>query len=478
MKTKTPVQSKTPFAIDPNPLAGACTSRAGLAASSRVLRSLQLPGQCEANLPIRKRNRGFSPGMMVESLILLHHAGGEAMSDIELLRQDAGLSKMLGYQVPGERCVAEFLEAFHDESLILKARQSAQRQGHLAFIPEPTSLLEGLEKVLQGNVAAIARRYKTLTTATIDQDSTLIESSKHTAERTYAQSRGYQPMVAVWAEADLIVADEFRDGNVPAQMSPLNCAKAAFGALPEQVKEYYYRGDSACHEAELIKWLRDEHRPGGPQGHIGFAVSARVSEELGKALRAVGEKDWQTFSEEPDGTLRQWAEVDFVPREKSEHKGTRPLRYIGLRLLKRQGELFADGCDRQFYAILTNRDGDGGMLLDWHREKAGTVEHVHEELKNGLGAGRLPSAKFGANAAWFRICCLAYNVLSALRREWPEEELRGAKAKRLRFMIFNVTGRVVRDRRKISLRFAASACWIKKLMKLFESFALLTQPTG
>jgi len=45
---------------------------------------------------------------------------------------------------------------------------------------------------------------------------------------TYEGSRGYQPMLAVWAEMDVVLADEFRDGNVPAQMAPLTVAQAAF----------------------------------------------------------------------------------------------------------------------------------------------------------------------------------------------------------------------------------------------------------
>ena len=49
-------------------------------------------------------------------------------------------------------------------------------------------------------------------------------------------------MLAVWAETGLILSDEFRDGNVPAMMSPLSGAKAAFGALPPTVETFYYRG--------------------------------------------------------------------------------------------------------------------------------------------------------------------------------------------------------------------------------------------
>jgi hypothetical protein len=52
----------------------------------------------------------------------------------------------------------------------------------------------------------------------------------------------------VWAEMNLFLADEFRDGNVPATYRGLAAAKAAYAALPFMVKELYYRGDSARHE--------------------------------------------------------------------------------------------------------------------------------------------------------------------------------------------------------------------------------------
>ncbi len=480
MRTPTPLQEKTPFAIDAKPMEGLLTAQAGLAAFSRAFRSLGAPKLCDGLVGIKQRSRGFTVGQQVESLVVLHAAGGDCMQDMERLRQDGGVTKMLGYAAPGERCVADFLEAFHDPEKVAQARAQAQRQKHLSFIPEETSALWGLRQVARGIVRAIAgRSKKPETRATVDQDATIIESHKRQAQWTYEGMRGYQPMVAMWAETGLIVAEEFRDGNVPAQSSPLTCAKAAFAALPETVTEYYFRGDSACHESGLVNWLRDEKRPDGAQGFIGFAVSARMSEELGRALKGAPEGQWTTFGKDVDGTLRQWAEVDFVPGEKVEKKDIEPLRYVGLRLLKPQGELFADGNDKHYHAIITNRwDQDGGDLLTWHREKAGTIEHVHDEVKNGLGGGQLPSAKFGANAAWFRIACMAYNIFVAVRQAWPDETLHNAKAKRVRFVLIHVTGRFSRDRRKITLRLSASVEWIKRLVKLFARFPLATQPTG
>ena len=77
----------------------------------------------------------------------------------------------------------------------------------------------------------------------MDQDATIIESHKRAALPHYEGGRGYQPLVAVWAEADLVLADEWREGNVPANQEPLNCAQLAFAALPGSIKQRYFRGD-------------------------------------------------------------------------------------------------------------------------------------------------------------------------------------------------------------------------------------------
>jgi hypothetical protein len=477
MRTKTPLLEKTPFAINPEPVEASSTARAGLCLFSRVFRSLGIPALCERYLHIKQRSRGYTEAQQLESLVLLHIDGGDCMDDIEALREDAGIPRMLGYTPPGTRCLGDFLESFHDQALVDQAQEAATRAQMLAFIPKETPALEGLAQVQREMARACAAKSAPETCATIDQDATIIESFKKAAKWTYEGTRGYQPMVAVWAEKRLIVADEFRDGNVPALLAPLQCAKAAFAALPDTVREYYFRGDSACHESGLLNWLRNENREGGPKGFIGFAISARMSADLGAALRAVPERAWLTIATEADGTLRQWAEVDFVPGEKVEKKDIVPLRYIGLRLLKPQGELFADGNERHYHAIVTNREQDGAFLLKWQREKAGTIEHVHDELKNGLGAGKLPSAKFGANAAWFRIACIAYNLFESVRAACPDEELRTAKSKRIRRRLVNVSGRFSRDRRKITLNLNAARAWIRQLLKLFDFFPLRTQAT-
>ena len=356
------------------------------------------------------------------------------------------------------------------------------RSEQLSFIVPESDAVQALQQVQAGGVANIAALYEkhgaAQRIATIDQDATIIESHKRAAFAHYQGGKGYQPMIAMWAEADLIVADQFRDGNVPAGQAPLDCCRMAFEALPESVEERYFRGDSACYETELLQWLSDEQRQRERGGKIGFAISADMSAELAKAAAAVEEKEWKTFITEADGTQRQWAELDFVPSQRSEHKDQWPLRYVGLRLLKPQGSLFTDGSDREHFAVVSNLDWDGARLIEWHREKAGTIEHVHDELKNGLAASHMPSQHFAVNATWLKLSILSYNIASAIKGLCFDADERSARFKRYRLLIVHIAGRMNRNNCVMGLRLCASEHTIARLSAVWKVFDLPTQATA
>jgi hypothetical protein len=455
------------------------SSRAGLLAASRTLRSLRVPVSADLNLQFKARQRGFTDGQAVESLLLLQIAGGDCPEDLVLLEDDACLQRGLGYALPKARTARDFLERFHDESL--EALRPAREDQKSFILPRSPGVVR-LQEVQVGLVRHVAQQYaqagETLKIATVDQDATIIESHKRAALAHYEGGRGYQPMVAVWAEADLVLADEFRDGNVPAKQAPRTCAQLAFAALPASVTQRYFRGDSACHENELLQWLKHPDRAQEPGGRIGFAISAVMSAPLLAATRQVAEAEWRTIQTEADGTRRQWAEVAFVPGEASEKKESQPLRYVGLRLLKPQGELFADGADRHHHAVVTNLDWAGDRLLQWQREKAGTVEHVHDEVKNALGGGHMPSQHFNANAAWFKLALMAYNLVSAMRRLALNAEERTVRLKKFRLLVIQLAGRMSRVQNTLRLRFCAAHAAIARVQRIWEVFALPTQATA
>ncbi len=75
----------------------------------------------------------------------------------------------------------------------------------------------------------------TVRRATVDVDATVIESWERAAKGTYTGVKGYQPVVAVWAEADETLATEYRDGNVSSGWTPRRCVRAAFAQSPARV---------------------------------------------------------------------------------------------------------------------------------------------------------------------------------------------------------------------------------------------------
>ncbi len=331
---------------------------------------------------------------MAEGLLALWAAGGEPAEDLDRLREGDGLALLLGHGLPAAQTARDFL-------------------------------------------------------ATIDLDATILASSKQAAEIAYDGRRGYQPVIALWAEQDLILADEFRDGNVSASSGNRRVIEQALAALPAGVDEVYLRADSALYEHELMVFL--------DRRQIGFAISVPVSQPLRGRMEGLVESAWR-FEREDAGALRHWAELDYLPDDALTQKEgvVGGLRYLAIRITKKQGAFFADGSEVKHFCVVTNRaDPDGGDLLRWHRGKAGTVEYAHDVLKKELAAA-LPSQEFGANAAWFRLNVILYNLLSAFKRLGPPEELHAIRPKRLRFLVLNTLARLASHARERVLRCASA----------------------
>jgi hypothetical protein len=444
-----------PFVLEELDGEGAVTPQAGLLTVAEAARGMGLPAVAEREVQVKERERGYSEWDSIESYVLLIAGGGECPEDLAVLGADRALAKLLGHRIPSPSVGKKFLYAFHDEAQAVE--DARQRLLVASYVPKETAALAGLGR-LNVHLVRQAQRACPERVATLDQDTTIIESWKRVAAKTYEGNHGYQPMLVVWAEQDLIVADEFRDGNVPAETDPLRVVERAFAALPPDVEEVYYRGDTASYNHELLNWLRDENpkRPGHSRAI--FGVGADMSRELRAAVEAATE--WHP---DPEDSCRAWAEVDFVPSAPSVKKGRKPDRYLGIRITPRQRELFADGSEMKHFAVVTNDwERDGLAVIQWQRGKAGTIEASHDVLKNDLAAGVLPCERFGANAAWLRLNVLTYNLLSVLRRVALPKALERARPKRLRFLVFSTAAKVLTHARQL----------VARVVRDFEEFAV------
>lgn len=92
--------------------------------------------------------------------------------------------------------------------------------------------------------------------------------------------------------------------------------------------------------------------------------------------------------------------MDYFPEKTVENRYREPSRCVAIRIRNKQGELFRDGAAVKHFAVRTNLwDWESKPLLEWHREKAGSIEAAHAVIKNELAGRVLPCGRFGANAA-------------------------------------------------------------------------------
>lgn len=301
---------------------------------------------------------------------------------------------LLGDDLPAASTARQWLDRFHD----LEAVAGRPLQG--SFIPAESAELAELPAVVEHSVRTYCAAVPPEPAVTLDVDAHLdahlVEASKQSALRTCEGFRGYQPLLVSWAETGLVLADEFRDGNVPAGQWIKELVDQAFAALPRRSADDPWqvsvRSDSAADEHDTLDhWHQRRWR---------FAVSADMSSALHTEIERLPPEARTVCGQEQHGVLREWAEVAYVPSRKSEKKDAPVYRYLAIRIRTPQGVLFGDGSTVKHFAVVTNDWQTAGQdLLVWQRGKAGTIEHVNHVLKNELAAAVYSSDKFGANAA-------------------------------------------------------------------------------
>jgi hypothetical protein len=460
------------------------TALAGLPVYLDLASVLGLGDHIRAHMQVRQA-QGWTDEQMILSLVLLNLAGGDCVDDMKILEKDEGFSRILRRietkelprrnrralerrwrkerhrSVPSPSAIFRYLEAFHDPG------EERKREKGKAFIPQPNEHLLGLRNVHRDLVASV-QKHRPKTEATLDTDATLTETEKENALFSYKGYRAYQPFNVWWAEQELVLHTEFRDGNVPAGYEQLRVFKEALDMLPEGVTKVYLRSDNAGYQHDLLKYCAKGENT--RFGRIEFAIGADVTKEFKKAVAEMEESEWKPVMKERNGGMRktkkEWAEVCFVPNEIAFAKNAPVYRYIATRELLEQPELPGMGGQVELpfptmtiekkrykiFGIVTNRDLEGSALVNWLHERCGKSEETHSIMKEDLAGGKLPSSDFGENAAWWAIMILAFNLNSAMKQMVLKESWVTKRMKAIRFSLINLPGRVMEGAHEMMIR--------------------------
>jgi len=474
------------------------------------------------HIRIRVDGQGWTDAEMVMALVMLNLAGGQHVEDLDRLEADDGLGRFMleirGHRMtrkdrrelkrrwrkgrerafPSRSAMRRYLEEFHDPAEE-ERRKAMRKAGVLAFIPKPNAHLAGMAMVNKGLIEKI-QRHAPASAATLDQDATLTQTSKLEALYCYKHFKAYQPFNTWWAEQQLMLHTEFRDGNVPAGHQQLRCLKEAIAQLPGGVNKIFLRSDSAAYQHELMKYC--DAKDNKPCGRIEFTISADISREFKVAVGKVPDSTWSRLyrTDEDDdrrATNQEWAEVEFVPEGDKRGKDATPYRYVAIREPMKEQEL--PGMEtpekelpfptmklgskvkrrHKLTAVVTNRTLPGEELIWWHRERCGKSEEVHAIIKDDLAGGVLPSGLFGTNAAWWWVAVLSFNLLMAMKRLILKDEWIPRRLKAIRFHLIALPGRVVRHARQLAIRLGGGEPAYQLMLDIRQRIAeLLTAPVG
>lgn len=478
-------QGILPFQYEVEKRAGGMTALAGLPTYLEFGYVMGLSKSIERRLKIRSGDQGWSDEETIMSLILLNLADGQGLSDLDILQGDEGLCRVLresvGFgkprqerkalarrlrnerkrSVPSPSSAGRYLSHFHDPE------QEKLRQEGRAFIPAPNEHLRALMRV-NGDFLSQVQKRCPQEVATLDLDATLVETNKKEALHCYEGYKAYQPLQVYWAEQDLIVHTEFRDGNVWAGTDNRRVLQESLAFLPAGVSKVYLRSDSAAYQHDLMRFCANPDK--GRFGVIEFAIGAKVSESFKRAVSEVERSEWRRLYRKTasglERTSQEYAEVCFVPEESARKKDGPVFRYLAIRepleqpaLPEMDGQLSLPFPTMNFgsvkykvFGVVTNRDLPGDELIWWYRQRCGKSEQAHSVMKEDLAGGRLPSGYFGVNAAWWHIMVLALNLNSAMKRLVLGETWVGKRMKAIRFWLIKLPGRVLDHARTLIVR--------------------------
>jgi hypothetical protein len=439
------------------------TSLAGLPIYLDLAGVLNVGESIARHLPMK--TQGWTGEQIVLSLILLNLAGGDCINDLRILEADEGFRRILAHierKNPGKRWRKKSDRCIPSPSAVFRYLSPSSsnyiRGEGKAVISPPTELVSGLERINCDLISEIHRRNPTRC-ATLDMDATLIQTEKSSALFSYKGYKAYQPLNTWWAEQSLILHTEFRDGNVPAGYEQLRVLKRVLPLLPHGIKTVRLRSDTAGYQHEVLKYCNSGENE--RFGRIEFAIGCDVTPEFRKAA---GEADtWRPLSDKKGHITGEWAEVCFVPAKSALTKKTEPYRYIAIRELLKQQSLpgmdnlpfqtvVFDNAQYKLFGIVTNMDLIGDELIRFYHDRCGKSEEAHSIMKEDLAGGKLPSASFDVNAAWWWIMILSLNLNQAMKTLVLKGSWSTKRMKAIRFHLINLSGRIVERSRQLFVR--------------------------
>ncbi len=401
------------------------TPRSGEIIFGEYLKAIGLERLCDIYLPQPKSNRGYAPFGFIQPLLLMLHSGGHSLDELRMIREDRAMRKVLHLDsVPTADGTGKWLK----------------RHGLLGMYG-----IENINKVL-------LRRYlkRVDEPLVLDIDASVIESHKAIAANTYKMFPGFTPMIG-HINGGYIIHSEFRSGNIAPADTNLEFIKRCVTQLPKDRVLRFVRADAASYQHRIFDYCEENG--------IIYAIGAHLDRSVLNNIKKV--TAWETMTL-VDGTSHHLKEdvAEFIHTMNGSKQAFRMIivrKQITPMLPTLEETLTEDEklqyMREHYHVIATNADESMSPedVVRFYRQRGDTSENRIKELKNGFNLKYLPTSNFIANAFYFQIGVLAYNLF-VLFKETLQESWQRHTIQTLRYKLYNIAGKVIKHSRQTILK--------------------------
>ncbi|MBU1107762.1 MAG: IS1380 family transposase [Candidatus Riflebacteria bacterium] len=398
------------------------TANAGLALFGEFLHSQRFSKVIDDYVKGFKSNHSYKPSEFVVPLLLMLHGGGRYIEDVREIASDEALLQLLQITaVPSSSAIGDWLR----------------------FIGDAKGGLSGFSRY---NQSLLKRGLKNTGSKefTLDIDATQIIGWKADAEFTYKGEKGYMPIVGHIAETGMVIHDEFRDGNVSPGTRNLQFIKQCCAKMPRGKRIKRFRADGATYQSAVFNWCENNG--------IKFAIGGRMDVSVKTIISELDESCWQKY-QETSSIIRITHCMNHTDKA------------FDLIIIRRpwQPDLLDPHADdsKRYVLVATNIKGKPESIVRWYNRRGEASENRIKELKIGFGMEYMPCGTTKANAVYFKIGVLAYNLfklfkMAAMPAEWAKHTVQT-----IRWKFYQAAGK---------LAMHAGQLWFKVRRSCFNIF--------